>query len=123
MKRPLIGFDNCFICANNDILYRYPLSDLYSSTLCFLCQPVIELIAANDAQGVPLGEADVQSFGIEIKVDILRIHVRNLIYVEAETFEQNLRVEDEPSGAKFEAWVTRFFEDQDAGGEMRGSLL
>jgi hypothetical protein len=119
----VVCFYEHFLFLRNDILNRHPLPDLYSSTLRLLCQPVIEFVTADDAQGVPLGHFDLKPLRSEIKVDVLRVHVRDFGHVEPETLEQDLSVEHESAGAKFEAWVTRFFEDQDAGGEMRSGPL
>ena len=123
MKYSLIGFDNCSIFLRKNIFYSYPFSDLYSSALCFFRQPVIELIAADDAQRVPLRDADVQSLRFKIKMDALHIHVRHFADIEPEPLEDDLCVEHKTACAKFGARVTRFFQDQDSGRGMRSDPL
>ena len=44
-------------------------------------------------------------------------------FAEAEAFEEDFGVEGESAGAKFEARIMLLFEEQDAGGQMRGDPL
>jgi hypothetical protein len=44
-------------------------------------------------------------------------------YVKSKPFEDDFCVDDESAPAEFEARVTCFFQDQDAGGEMRSDPL
>src|SRR5689334_18413063 len=102
------------IWVGNNVFNRHCLSNLYSPALCLFCQPVIKLSAADHAQRVTFGHADIQSLCLKIKVNLLCIYVRNLTDVEPESLQNDLRVDYEPARAKLRAWVTRFFQDQDA---------
>jgi len=52
-------------------------------------------------------------------MDAIGIDVRYLVYIESQTLEDNLRIEDESAGTKLGAWITCFFQDQDTGRESR----
>jgi len=109
--------------SRDNILYRNPLSNFYVSASDFFCKPVVKLIAADDAQGVLFWNTNIQALRLEIKMDVISGYVRDFVYIQAQAFEQNLSVEGQAASAKLEAWITLFFEDQDAGGKMRSDPL
>src|SRR3989304_5171598 len=83
---------------------------------------MIKLIAADNADGRSLWCADFKSLACEIEVGGLGIHMRDFAHVEAEAFEDDLRVDDEPACAQLEAWIMLLFEDQDSVSQERGDL-
>src|SRR5690349_15716000 len=101
------------ISIGNYILDRYRLSDLYSAAPCLFCQPVIKLIAADHAQRMTFGHADIQSHGFKIKVDLIRVYMRDFTDVEPKALQNDLRVDHKTARAKLRARVARFFQDQD----------
>jgi hypothetical protein len=115
----LICFDRNTLFIRNDVLDSDLFFNPYSPALCFLRQPVIELIAADDAQRVPPGNAEIQAPGFEIKMQAICIHVRHLAHIQPEALKNDLCVDDESARAKLGARVTRFLEDQDAGSKLR----
>src|SRR6266498_5683987 len=119
MKYPLIGFNDHIIIQWLNILDCNALFNLYSPTLCLCCQPIVKFIAADNAQRMSFAYADIQSPCFKIKMDTICIHMRNLAYVEAESLENDLRINDESACAKLETWIICFFQDQDAGREIR----
>jgi hypothetical protein len=56
-------------------------------------------------------------------MDILYIHMGNFACVETKALEDEFRVRHQAACAKLEAWVTRFFEDQNTGRQMRSDPL
>src|SRR3972149_391325 len=69
------------------------------------------------------GYADFQPPAFKIEMDILHIDMGNFACVETEPLQDEFRVRDQAARAKLGARVTRFFEDQDAGREMRSDPL
>ncbi len=83
---------------------------------------MIELIAANDANGMSLWHTDVKSFACEIEADHWRIYMRHFAHIQAEPFKDNFRVNDEAARTQFEAWIMFLFQNQDSGGKTRVDL-
>ena len=96
---PGIGFHNDTILARLDIFYRHPFSNLYSPLPGFLCQPRIELIAADDAQDMAFPFADGQPAAREIKMRRGRVRMGDLAQVQAEALEDGLRVNGQSARA------------------------
>lgn len=57
--------------------------------------------------------------GLKVKMDPVRIHMRDLTDIQPEPLEQDLGVENEFARAQLVTRVTRFFENKDTGREMR----
>src|SRR5215208_3707733 len=110
----LIGFNEDVICLGSNLFNRHALSDLYSPVFCLSCQPIVELVAADDAQGMSVGNAEVQAPGFKIKMDVIGIDMRHFADVESEPLQNDLRIDHESAGAKLGARVMGFFQNQKA---------
>jgi hypothetical protein len=120
----MICFNRNTVRVWNYIFDRDPFPDLDPPIPRFFCQPLIELIAADNAQGVAPWHPHVKSFGLEIKMNSIHVHMRHFAHVEPETLKDHLCVEHESAGAQLEAWILRFFQDQDAGScSVMGSMM
>jgi len=115
---PVICFDQNAVFLRENLFYRNPLSNLQSSSLCFSCQPGIELIPADDSQSMPARNPDIQPLCFETKMNAIGIHVRDFTHIQTQTLEDILGVDDESACTKLGARVARFFQDQDSGREM-----
>src|SRR3972149_340271 len=69
------------------------------------------------------GYADFHPPALKSERDTPHIDMGNVACVETEPLQDEFRVRDQAARAKLEARVTRFFEDQDAGREMRSDPL
>src|SRR6185436_16559969 len=98
-------------------------TNLQPPTFCFFCQPVVEFVAADHTQGMPLGDANIQTFGFKVKVNVIRIDMRNFGDIQTQPLEDDLCIQGQASGAKLEAWILFLFEKQAAGGKLRSDLL
>ena len=57
---------------------------------------------------------DPEPFALEIKADGICIHVRDFAHVQAQEFEQGFGIYRQAAGAQLGAWITFFFQKQDA---------
>ena len=56
-------------------------------------------------------------------MDVISKDAWDLAYVESQSFDNDLGIEGESTGAKLEAWIMFLFKNQDAGGKMRSGPL
>ena len=121
-KFTLVGDNGDTLVIRLYILYRHPFPDFDSRFPGFLRQPGIELIPADDAQGVTLRCRNGQPFARKIQMRGGGVHVRDFAHVQAQAFEDDFSVRYQAPGAQLGARIMRFFQEQDAGSQMRGDL-
>jgi len=118
-KNSRVSFHRYAIGVGKHSLDRDSFSNLYSSILRISRQPEIKLVAADDADGVFLPQANFQPAAGEIKMSRLHIHMRNFAHIQPEAFENHFGIGDKSASAKLGAWIMLLFQNQDAGRELR----
>ena len=113
--------NNCYaVPIGANFLYRNPFPNFNSRFPGFACQPGIELVATDDAQGVALGYGNRQASAGKVEVRSGRVYMQDFAHVQAETFQDHLCIGYQGSGAQLGARIVRLFQKQDAGNPLRG---